>query len=511
MREFNITGSIIPEKHYYVDLQPELAKIDELIEKGTYFVINRPRQCGKTTLLHFLRRRIMDSSSYFPALLSFELFAQRAEMPEAEFYRQLANLVFKETRFASEGKQLPPEINDRFAFFDWLRRLCQPRPKKLVLLIDEIDAVPETVVIGFLANLRAMYLDRQREPAPHSIALAGVHDIKNLKARYRDETRSLGSASPFNIAIDYHLPPFSLANIRQYYLEHTQETGQQFEDAVFSRVHHVTNGHPWLVSVLAKIMVKELVLNRKETISLSHAEAAIQRLIASRNANFESLYNNARKPEILPVVLDLLTGRRREFNIHADNIDLGVSYGIFSEASQQLVLGNPIYAQVLYKHFKEELEGEDIQKLVEGNRLHSRNGVLDFPRVLEKFQAFMKAKGTTLVKHPTFKEATAQLLFLSYLDLLVNGKGWTFKEVPSGKGRIDVLCVYGQQKEVVELKLWYGARRYSEGLDQLAGYLESENLKRGYLLVFDRREKKTRGRKTSEHRVQGKRISAWLV
>ncbi len=517
MREFNITGSIVPEKHYYVDVSAQLDALLDLVEKEKYFVINRPRQCGKTTMLHFLRQRLKDTNSYAPAMLSFEIFAQWPDITEADFYGKIANLIVEDVKSAEVNsfprKLARSTINNREAFFNWLRRLCQSLPKKLVLFIDEVDAVPETVVIGFLANLRAMYLERQSKPAPHSIAIAGVHDIKNLKARYRDETRSIGSASPFNIAIDYHLPPFSLENIRQYYSEHAHETGQEFEEAVFSRVHHVTNGHPWLVSVLAKTMVEELVINRDEKISLAHAEAAIQKLVTSRNANFESLYRNAHKPEILPLVLDVLTGRKRAFNIHADPIDLGVRYGVFAEAEQQLVLGNLIYAQVLYMHFKEELEVEigGVLELIESNRLHDSSGRLDFPRVLEKFQAFMKAKGATLIEHPTFKEATAQLLFLSYLDLLINGKGWTFKEVPSGRGRIDVLCCYGQQKEVVELKLWYGARRYSEGLDQLAQYLESENLKRGYLLVFDRRKKKSRIRKASAHRVQGKRISAWVV
>jgi len=71
-----------------------------------------------------------------------------------------------------------------------------------------------------------------------------VHDIKNLQARYRDETRSLGSASPYNIAIDYELPPFSRDNIHQYFLQHTTETGQKFDDSVITRVHQVTDGHP---------------------------------------------------------------------------------------------------------------------------------------------------------------------------------------------------------------------------------------------------------------------------
>jgi hypothetical protein len=123
----------------------------------------------------------------------------------------------------------------------------------------------------------------------------------------------------------------------------------------------------------------------------------------------------------------------------------------------------------------------------------------------------MKAKGTTVSKHHSFREATAQLLLLSYLDLLVNDKGWTFKEPQSGEGRIDVVCCYGRQKEVVELKLWYGARRYAAGLTQLARYLDREGLDHGYLFVFDRRENVQRDYIFSEHTVAGKKILAWVA
>jgi hypothetical protein len=123
----------------------------------------------------------------------------------------------------------------------------------------------------------------------------------------------------------------------------------------------------------------------------------------------------------------------------------------------------------------------------------------------------MKAKGAAVKKNRSFKEATGQLLLLSYLDLLVNGKGWTFKEVQSGEGRIDVMCCYGQQKEIVELKLWYGERKYEEGLEQLAKYLESESLDHGWLIVFDRRKNKRRRYAASRHKVAGKKIQAWVV
>jgi hypothetical protein len=352
---------------------------------------------------------------------------------------------------------------------------------------------------------------RNRKPVPHAVILAGVHDIKNLKARYRDQTQTIGSASPFNIAIDYELAAFSRKDIRQYYLQHTAAAGQEFDQQVFSRVHEVTNGHPWLVSVLAKLLVENIVPNRKQQVRLEHAERAIQTLLTMPNPNFDSLFKNARNPDLFPIVLDLLIGRRRDYNILAKNVSLGVKYGIFAGKDDQLILANPIYAQALYKHFKEDLEGSGLNDLIAGQRSPDQNGRLDLRVVLDKFQAFIKAKGASVSKDKSFREATGQLLLLSYLDLLVNGKGWTFKEPQSGEGRIDVVCCYGRQKEVVELKLWYGERRYAAGLSQLAKYLDREGLDHGYLFVFDRRENTKREYNFSEHAVAGKKIQAWVV
>lgn len=516
MREFNITGKIIPAQHYFVDLTPQIDKLMVLAGKGVYFVINRPRQFGKTTILDFFARRLLASGSYALVLISFETFTQRANITEAEFYLKVAKLIFDALGIAgispADEHLSASAVNNRDTFFDWIRQLCKSLPHRLVVLIDEIDAVPETVVIGFLAGLREMYLERDRKPAPHRVGLAGVHDAKNLKARIRDASQALGSASPFNIAVDYELPPFSRENIEQYFSQHTEETGREFDAAVITRVHHVTSGHPWLVSILAKSLVETLVPDRHQKILPDRAGAAIQKLINSRNPNFESLFKNARKPGIFSIVLDLLEGKRHRYNIHQDDdVDLGVKYGIFAEQNQQLSLANLIYAQVLYQHFEKDLRQLDINDLVVDSRFVDASGHLDFQLVLDKFQAFMKSKGTAAAKHPSFAEATGQLLLLSYLDLLVNGKGWTFKEVQSGEGRIDVVCCYKDQKEVVELKLWYGASAYDKGAEQLARYLESENLDRGFLVIFDRRDNAQKVYSFSEFEINNKKIQAWVI
>ena len=51
MKTFNTTGACIPSIHYMVDIDDKLKKIKKMVDDGSYFVINRARQYGKTTTL----------------------------------------------------------------------------------------------------------------------------------------------------------------------------------------------------------------------------------------------------------------------------------------------------------------------------------------------------------------------------------------------------------------------------------------------------------------------------
>lgn len=53
---FNTAGVCRPDKHYMVNLDERLGKIEALVDQGAYFTINRARQFGKTTTLRLLRR-----------------------------------------------------------------------------------------------------------------------------------------------------------------------------------------------------------------------------------------------------------------------------------------------------------------------------------------------------------------------------------------------------------------------------------------------------------------------
>ena len=71
-KEFNDTGTCILGKHYMVDTTAKLDATLELIEKGKYFRINRPRQYGKTTMLSLLTKILRKDSEYLPIKISFE-------------------------------------------------------------------------------------------------------------------------------------------------------------------------------------------------------------------------------------------------------------------------------------------------------------------------------------------------------------------------------------------------------------------------------------------------------
>jgi predicted AAA+ superfamily ATPase len=71
VKKFNITGLCFPQKHYMADVSKQLDATYKMIEQGEYFTINRPRQYGKTTILHTLRKRLADLG-YIIFHISFE-------------------------------------------------------------------------------------------------------------------------------------------------------------------------------------------------------------------------------------------------------------------------------------------------------------------------------------------------------------------------------------------------------------------------------------------------------
>ena len=84
-KKFNITGVCYPTQHYMMDVEQKMKEVMEMVEGSEYFVINRPRQYGKTTTLYFLENILTESPSYIPIKMNFQGIDRRAYTSDKAF------------------------------------------------------------------------------------------------------------------------------------------------------------------------------------------------------------------------------------------------------------------------------------------------------------------------------------------------------------------------------------------------------------------------------------------
>ena len=70
-KKFNVTGTCFPKEHYMADVSNKMQLTYDMIEEGLYFIINRPRQYGKTTTLYTLAPTLRQTGDYLVVSMSF--------------------------------------------------------------------------------------------------------------------------------------------------------------------------------------------------------------------------------------------------------------------------------------------------------------------------------------------------------------------------------------------------------------------------------------------------------
>jgi len=231
MKYFNVAGPCIENQHYMLDaierLRDELA---ELISTNQYFVIHAARQTGKTTLLLNLRNKINAEGKYYALYCSLEN-VQSFPNPE-QGIPAIINCLKTDIRYSNMPSKLDFAKNlDGIDVANQLRMaitdFCASLDKPLIILFDEADCLGEHTLITFLRQLRNGFVNRGSIPFPATIALVGMRNIRDYRAKIRDDRETFGSASPFNIITkSMTLRNFSKEEVELLYQQHTDETGQ---------------------------------------------------------------------------------------------------------------------------------------------------------------------------------------------------------------------------------------------------------------------------------------------
>jgi len=501
---FNVKGVCIPSKHYMVDITDRLEKMRHLIKREEYFVINRGRQYGKTTTLAALESYL--AAEYTVISLSFQGLGNASFSDDKTFCQKfLENIDLFLERTTKNYNDATRWANEQVTDFDLLSRhitkMCQNQ--KVILMIDEVDkASNHYVFLDFLGMLRNKYQFRNKgqDFTFHSVILAGVYDIKNIKLKMvQDGKISLIEGekavdSPWNIAQNFAEDmSFSASDIASMLTDYEtdQQTGMNVAE-VAEEIYSYTSGYPFLVCRICQYIDEELDKNWSRSGIL---EAV--RLIAEEpqpNTLFDDLFKNMRNhPELTDFLYRILmAGETYKFSQGDEIIEQGLRYSFIRTVDRDIRIHNKIFEIIMTDYFisKEKREGKKF--ITDNLEIDIVNGEqFNIELFFEKFSAHYQLHYSD--KDQDFIEREAAFLFLFFLQPYLNGKGSYYLEskpnLATGK-RMDVVISYGGQEFIIELKIWRGEVYKQDAYLQLTDYVKKRGAKRGYLLTFDFRQKK---------------------
>jgi len=509
-RRFHTTGPIIPEENYFVRRQDELNEFLSRIEQGKYIVIFAPRQTGKTSLFYRVLDELEKDVSYIPIELNFEVYANT---DVKDFYESIVGHIINNIKARLEKLVVPnsAEISawldaqritnhlslEKF-FMDFHAKLPET---KVVLIIDEFDGIPKETLRDFLYMLRYIYHTKRRNTDRnylHSVGIVGVKSVSQL-----DFDRSI---SPFNIQDESQVKNFTLSQVQELLGPYTAEVGQPFEPEAIKLVHERTAGQPFLVNRLAQILTEELNIPKTENITVEHFQRAYKILVKEDSTHFDTLVRNIkRNPKFKDVLLSIINREEGvEFNRRDDLIKELTTYGVIREQDGFCVIDNPAYQIVIIDTFKPRENGLENQYLPEDIRFADYvtfDQRISMDALLSNFCDFIKRVGFRILQVMlTPQEFLGQYLLIGYLDTFVRQIGaYIYPEVPTGRGRMDIIILYQGRKYIIETKLWKGEKQYQDGKKQLAQYLQREGAGEGYYVVFDYRKRQAKERREREN------------
>ncbi|MFM9950077.1 MAG: AAA-like domain-containing protein [Saprospiraceae bacterium] len=502
-KKFNVTGTCYPTLHYMMDNSAKIKAVMDMVEAGEYFIINRPRQYGKTTTLFCLYDLLEKTEGYLPVRMNFQGVDEKWHESDGAFAKMFVGQLQKALKFVKPEltnflQVLTEYVKDMDSLSETITELVHKAEKNIVLLIDEVDASSNyEPFLRFLGMLRTKYLDRfsPQHFTFHSIVLAGVHDIKNLKSKIRPADGAQYN-SPWNIATDFKVEmAFNPLEIVPMLTAYSEAEGVQMDvTAMSEKLYHYTSGYPFLVSKLCKIIAEDILPHKTEkTWTLEDLERAVNLLLKENNTNFDSLIKNLENnPDLYNLAFEIIVnGVEVPFDPHEPITSLGRLYGLFKQ-NGRLKIHNWIYEQILFNYMTAKAFNEYLKNRKENlpSSFTKQNNELDLEAVLLKFQQYLKEQYSA--KDQPFLEREWRLIFLAFLKPIINGKGHDFKEAQiSDEKRLDIAITYFHHKYVIELKRWYGEKAHQAGLDQLSDYLTRQNLTSGYLIIFEHQREKT--------------------
>ena len=290
----------------------DLDEVLMLIRQKKYFVLHAPRQTGKTSCMLALRDYLNEHGEYYAVYANVE-GGQASRNDVQSVIKSSVDTIAEQMKSVVKS-EIPltirngvQDIGKDAMLTTFLRRASEAFDKPLILVIDEIDALVGDSLVSFLRQVRSGYNDRPQS-FPNSIILCGVRDVRDYRIVLSNQDIVTGG-SAFNIkAESLHLGNFSPGEISQLYMQHTQETGQEFDEACFPMIWQATEGQPWLVNALGYEVTMRMKENRNRSVRIipEMIYKAQEQIIYRRDTHIDILIDKLKEPRVKRVIEPIL-------------------------------------------------------------------------------------------------------------------------------------------------------------------------------------------------------------
>jgi hypothetical protein len=180
--------------------------------------------------------------------------------------------------------------------------------------------------------------------------LCGVCDVRDYRIFSTYKNAFITGGSAFNIrAKSLRLGNFDQMEVERLYRQHTEETGQIFEDAAVNLAWHLTQGQPWLVNALAYEVCFEMEVgkDRSQPVTAEMITEAKERIVLRRETHLAQLIDKLKEPRVQRVIEPILEGTNLGRAVGQDDIQYVIDLGLISHTPMGLQIANPIYQEVI--------------------------------------------------------------------------------------------------------------------------------------------------------------------
>ena len=520
MKFFNTAGPVNSIDHYCL---PPAIRLNEqelrmLIDQKRYFILHAPRQTGKTSTMINFAKQLNKEGAYAALYINVEgaqaarnNFVEGMTIILEEFLKRIKNQLPQEKHIIDyiSGVLNPKNVTGA-SLSSMLSEWAKHSAKPLVILIDEIDSLVGDTLISVLRQLRSGY-DERPHNFPQTVCLIGVRDVRDYHIWSDSEQQMVLGGSSFNIKTkSIRMADFTHEQVQNLYEQHTQETGQTFDTDAIDYAFEITQGQPWLVNALAQEACFEMQTNRSKPITKEILEQAKETLIKRRDTHLDVLIDRLNEPRVCAVIDAIINGTSSRPSAVDDDFKYIQDLGLIKISSTDMWISNPIYKEILPRALSDKF-----QKYMGGRSVDyvQPDGKLDTHKLMQKFSDFFRQNADIWLEESNYKESGPHLIFFAFLQRIINGGGSIHREYALGRGRVDLLILWKNQRIVIELKLWTGEKALAKGLEQTAKYMITSNATEGHLVIFDRRPGRSWDEKVSHQAetVGDKTIDVWCM